>query len=525
MAKYSIDSSTLTALGNAVRVKIDRLENGEIPYLNTEFKITDYMGGEGVQWYRFTLPNTKKMKVILTPLGDGYHDGEWPANTSAKLGIKYNPPTTGWLDDDFILPYDTVFPYEFINDYNAIGFKWAGPSRYRPIEFNVELIALDDEGNNYNYTPAEMVNKINTLQLQDIVVKQNGTYTPDTGYYGIGSVKVNTASIPDSALIITGNCSSRFANSGWDWFISDNLITSNITNASQMFYNSQVKEIPFELNLTNNTAFNDIFYNMTQLEYAPQLNTTFTSHRDFGGLFSYCYNLKEVPDWLGDLLEMDYNISATNTVFQPWGDMFNSCYSLRSIPEKVMKYIANPNMSNYYYGITYSKPFSGCRSLDELVNIHCDNYNLTSNQFNYFFEYLSRVKNITFATNDGAPVIRPWKSQTLDMTKYVGYVDYNTNILNYNSGITADKQVYNDATYQALKNDPDWFSADANYSRYNHDSAVNTINSLPDCSATGTNTIKFKGTAGSLTDGGAINTLTDEEIAIASAKGWTVSFT
>jgi hypothetical protein len=67
------------------------------------------------------------------------------------------------------------------------------------------------------------------------------------------------------------------------------------------------------------------------------------------------------------------------------------------------------------------------------------------------------------------------------------------------------------------------------YSRYNHDSAVNTINSLPDTSAYlatagGTNTIKFKGNAGSKTDGGAINTLTAEEIAVATAKGWTVSF-
>ena len=102
-------------------------------------------------------------------------------------------------------------------------------------------------------------------------------------------------------------------------------------------------------------------------------------------------------------------------------------------------------------------------------------------------------------------------------------------ILNYNSGITADKEVTDDATYQALKNDPDWFTCDIKYSRYNHDSAVRTINSLPDTSAYlatagGTNTIKFKGAAGSATDGGAINTLTSEEIAVATAKGWTVTF-
>lgn len=63
---------------------------------------------------------------------------------------------------------------------------------------------------------------------------------------------------------------------------------------------------------------------------------------------------------------------------------------------------------------------------------------------------------------------------------------------------------------------------------YNHDSAVETINSLPDtsaylASAGGTNTIKFKGASGSATAGGAINTLTEAEIAVATAKGWTVT--
>ena len=98
----------------------------------------------------------------------------------------------------------------------------------------------------------------------------------------------------------------------------------------------------------------------------------------------------------------------------------------------------------------------------------------------------------------------------------------------YNSGITNDKRVNSQEDYERLKNDPDWFTGLVAYSRYNHNSAVETINSLPDTSAYiaangGTNTIKFKGNAGSATDEGAINTLTEEEIAVAAAKGWTVS--
>ena len=66
------------------------------------------------------------------------------------------------------------------------------------------------------------------------------------------------------------------------------------------------------------------------------------------------------------------------------------------------------------------------------------------------------------------------------------------------------------------------------FSRYNHDSAVETINSLPDTSeylatAGGTNTIKFRNYSGACTDGGGTNDLTPEEIAVATAKGWTVT--
>jgi hypothetical protein len=101
----------------------------------------------------------------------------------------------------------------------------------------------------------------------------------------------------------------------------------------------------------------------------------------------------------------------------------------------------------------------------------------------------------------------------------------------YNSGITIDKCIYDDATYQALKNDPDNYVCGYStenphhYSRYDKASAIRTINSLPDVSGSGgTNTIKFKGEAGLKTDNGAINTMTPEEIAVATAKGWTVSF-
>ena len=93
----------------------------------------------------------------------------------------------------------------------------------------------------------------------------------------------------------------------------------------------------------------------------------------------------------------------------------------------------------------------------------------------------------------------------------------------------SNTQIKDDTSYQLLKDNEDSHTRYIAYSRYNHDSAVETINTLPDTSAylaeSGgtTNIIQFTGESGSATDGGAINTLTEAEIAVAAAKGWTVT--
>ena len=206
--------------------------------------------------------------------------------------------------------------------------------------------------------------------------------------------------------------------------------------------------------------------------------------------------------------------------------MFNNCYSLRSVPINLIKsgnHYINYKSSYFYNG------FSSCYALDELINlpIPYTKATWTSNAFSNTFNNCHRLKNMTFALNNGQPYVMKCKSQAINLVNYTGYAKSNE-CTQYNSGITADKEVTDDTSYQLLKNDPDWWTMDVNYSRYNHDSAVTTINSLPDTSAYlatagGTNTIKFKGQAGASTDGGAINTLTEEEIAVAAAKGWTVT--
>ena len=384
--------------------------------------------------------------------------------------------------------------------------------------------------------PTEIQSITTAGEIQELNITSNGTYNAPDGVGGYNPVTVNVpqdGSPPESAFAISGNCKYKFASDGWNWFIEryKDKITTNISNAEYMFSeNSTMTEIPFDLNFDSNSSYHDLNYifhhcdNMTQI---PKLNNVRVC--DIRNMFSHCHNLRTIPEDIADTWDWSYVESQTQLYDSVQSYIFQYCYSLRSFPMTLIK-SGNPytaqNVSYYISG------FEDCYALDELINlpIPYTKAKWTLNAFSRTFEQCHRLKNATFALNNGVPHTVTWKSQTIDLTEQVGYTRYKDNILSRNSGITADKEVKDDATYQALKNDPDWFTTNVNYSRYNHDSAVRTINSLPDTSAYlatagGTNTIKFTGASGSKTDGGAVSTLTAEEIAVATARGWTLSLT
>ena len=335
--------------------------------------------------------------------------------------------------------------------------------------------------------------------------------------------------LPEEAFNITGDCSYKFTNNGWNWFINtygSQVTTNNITNCSQMFSsNSEITTIPFSINCDSTKSpipCNYMFSGCNKLTALPEVTI---KPQDFYNMFTNCQCLREIPDSYSETFDFTYfnsNASASCTF------NFYECYSLRKIPSGFLKKIYNLITSQYsqfyYYGLTY------CYTLDEIVGLPVAPAKISGNAFNNTFDKNTRVKNIIFDTNeDGTAKTAQWKGQTINV-RGVGIANTLLHyIVGYNSGITADKEVKDDATYAALKNDPDWFTRDVAYSRYNKTSAIATINSLPDTSAYiaangGTNTIKFTGAAGSATDGGAINTMTEEEIAVATAKGWTVTF-
>lgn len=358
----------------------------------------------------------------------------------------------------------------------------------------------------------------------------------------ITAITTGGSDLPEEALVISGNCSYRFANGGWDWFVEEygnRITTKDISNATYMFQNSKLKEIPFTINFSNISGlkFSRIFYLCGKLEKVPILNVPNAEKIDMSEILYACMRLRDAnglfenEEEFGALFQSYINTGSSNLYLSK---IFQSCYSLRTVPSWLYLLKLNPESTAYptnNYGL-YNYLFSGCYALDEVLDLpvwKCKG-TITNNMFNSTFSSCHRIKNATFETNaDGSPIVTEWKTQTIDLSSTVGYTGFFSNYTgDYNHGITADKEVTDAATYEALKNDKDWFTKNKAYSRYNHDSAVNTINSLPDTSAYlatagGTNTIKFNGANGSATDGGAINTLTAEEIAVAAAKGWTVS--
>jgi hypothetical protein len=287
-------------------------------------------------------------------------------------------------------------------------------------------------------------------------------------------------------------------------------INGNSTNASYMFSQcNNLKQLPI-LNIADGISRATSYYFY---------------------VFDNCYHLRNIDnDFWQKIFSLNDSNTGVATYYQIYA-LFRNCYSLRQLPDMTVfdDILTSQNTASR---VLYYQLFQGCYALDTIDYLPVINttYNITSNMFADVFTYCYRVKDIIFATDNETPYARNWRNQYIDLRNYVGYMPSYASVINHNSGITADKEVKDDATYQALKNDSDWFSKDVAYSRYNHDSAVRTINSLPDTSAFitssgGTNTIVFVGDAGSATDGGAINTLTEEEIAVATAKGWTVSLT
>lgn len=295
--------------------------------------------------------------------------------------------------------------------------------------------------------------------------------------------------IPTETLLkFTGDLSYFDYNGRMDnWFKTyKNLLSfDDVTDARNMFYGSTLTEIPaITFNGTSDNSAMGMFMQCYNLTTFPTLATKKSGKEnlDCVNMFNSCKKLVELPN--NTYFSSVFATGAFAGTYSFMG-MFQNCLALTKLSDlsifdrkiRAKQYSTDTNQGNYM------NLFYNCQSLQELSNFPLRNSGDTYdvNMFSQTFYNTYSLKKLTFSATGSFN----WSNQVIDLST-TGY-----------SNSVAD-------------------------SVYNHNSAVETLNSLPTVSGS-SNYIKFKKTAGSATSGGSINNLTAEEIAVATAKGWTVS--
>ena len=538
---YTIKESTLTDIGNALRRRHGETKIGTVIVEEVVPAVIvsktpnatgfdSYDGGYGNNNQLvdiIKIPNAQSIKIKIAYSTEAFSD------RICIAGKEYKTPLEFTEYEQMLQGESNGIKEYTINNTDVVSILFSsdsGGSDY--LGYYAEIRGLDENGN-------ELGEQTVTVEKEAEVLN---TFSSDKMAQVIDDIP---QAPPDEAFLVTGNCMYRFSSGGWDWFINqygDKITTKSVNNATYMFKDCLASSIPFDINLHQDTSnFSRMFAGCSNLTLAPSIKLNLVnsvgtgSGVDFSSICDSCRNLRDAENIFNhNELDILSSIKVTSSYSCPnYGYLFSGCFSLRQVPSWFYKLRISDESTAYPAAAKhlYLYTFDNCYSLDEIndLPVLLTQGEQTANMFGNLNNKCGRLKNLTFEKNeDGTPKVVKWKSQIMDLTQYVGYAFVKTNVTGYNSGIAKDKEVTDDATYQALKNDPDWYTGNVNYSRYNHYSAVSTINSLPDTSAYlaasgGTNTIKFKGDAGSLTDGGAISELTEEEIAVATARGWTVT--
>lgn len=356
-------------------------------------------------------------------------------------------------------------------------------------------------GTTTKYLPSQMPAAINAIETgggEESAIEKAVLAIPKNAYYG----------------------TYLFANRGWNNVLAlipaQPLKLSMSGGCSYCFYNNTgITTLPFTSIQFSTSAINvsgsavNVFDGCSSLTHIPPIQ--FTNPSSVAYFFSGCSKLEELP-------EMTYTINRSHlgTQYVSHGNIFQNCKKIKEIPESWMNLInqegrtndSNVSSSNFwgYQGFYY------CHNLRKVENLWTPQYSSMSAYRP--FDRCSMISKITFNPN----LTRNWSSGTWNLSVYLGYFASASDATN--AGLTTATQVKDAATYASLKNNPDYWTLLPEYSRFNRVSAAETLASLPTVTKA---TITFKGACGSATDGGAISDLSEAEIAVATAKGWTVT--
>lgn len=253
------------------------------------------------------------------------------------------------------------------------------------------------------------------------------------------------------------------------------------------------------------------------------------------------------------LVEMRSDFLPSNFTFEGSGQkaqMFYQARCLRRVPDNFLAEMWANSISNIAYsnfnGFLSAWMYAGCIVLPKILGMpvtYGQSGNISYPTFANCVLDCYSLHRLTFYMPNGSPATANLINQTIDLSANVGYWPpsggWNLDGIKQFLLEDADKNnaflinSANDATGANVEN-INSYAVDVPYATYTRKSAVETINSLPDTSAalaaananggTYTNTIKFNYGAGSAYGSDYyMASLSAAEIAVATAKGWTVT--
>lgn len=381
---------------------------------------------------------------------------------------------------------------------------------------------------------------------QPLTMTEIKPYTPSTGVDGFSSVTPQldlVATLPyayGNTFLGTANILSMYGYLGINNYI--NSITIKVSNMAPGLTivgntDNAISLLPKTIidfnHLSDYVSFQNLVNGIsrpsfTNLDFSVQNYESITNLTTSGimGMFCSCYYLTNISNNVKNFIITLLNRTVDNGyTFPNCDNIFFNCYNLReddfisdiiNIFMRSMKGLNTSSSSAAYRMISNA---AYCRKI-EIEPFYFSEDITTPPIKNLYLSTLGGLKHFIFKNFNTTNLGYRYNGITIDLSN-VGVVD-SSNYLNSNKLINSYQ------TYYTLKDDPDAWTTNTAYSFYNHDSAVETINSLPDMTLNKYTTtqkcrIYFTGSYGSATDGGAINTMTAEEIAVATNKGWTVT--
>lgn len=276
-------------------------------------------------------------------------------------------------------------------------------------------------------------------------------------------------------------------------------------------------------------------------------------------LFRYMVPYNNSVDYIlqqiSSITDAAYYTETGTTVTSGSNVNFDNCIASTSVQSIDFGILQNKIKSNLSYA-SFGQWVSNAQQLESVIYPVLATETTTNRlDANAIGSNLLMLGTIKFHTNNSTPHTVSWKNMSLGLAngssaRAIGCMidSYSTQLPETYVNVYDDDPTTMASNYNSVKNtSTKWYARGTGtttftvdgvnqtiklargYSHYNHSSAVETINSLPDASdylatAGGTNTITFHPASGCLTDEGGCYELTAAEIAVAADKGWTVSF-